>query len=337
MAYWGVRLGQGGQFVGVAREKGFIAVGWNELGDLAWLAAATDEGAARKRLHEEYTRSYGDQGMKGSLREGQIWRFVREIRDGDVVLVPSASKMGVVHFGRVTGSYAYVAAPSDGCPFRLRHTVEWIRDASRKELPAKLGSSVNSMLAVFSLAHRAPEIRAFLAGESEAPHSSPAAVDIFDHIVQRLLDLHPKAFEEFVADYFKAIGYDAEPTSYVADGGIDVVGSLEAEGLATVLLRVQVKRSKSNVGIETVLKTRGALGIDEQGAIISLGGFTENARAEAESEGKKTITLVEGETFVEMLLDHWSDLSEDARKVLGVRPREVAPVRERFEVDAPRR
>jgi len=48
--------------------------------------------------------------------------------------------------------------------------------------------------------------------------------------------------------------------------------------------------------------------------------------------GKKTIILVEGPSFVEMVLEHWDDLDKGPRERLGVRPMERLPVGERFEV-----
>jgi predicted Mrr-cat superfamily restriction endonuclease len=111
MAYWGVRLGKGGQYADLARELGFIAIGWEELGDLSWLAEATDEREAREKLHELFSTKCGQTGMKASIAEGQLWRFVREIRTDDVILVPHVSQ-GLVHIGTVVAGLEYVAAPT---------------------------------------------------------------------------------------------------------------------------------------------------------------------------------------------------------------------------------
>ena len=192
-------------------------------------------------------------------------------------------------------------------------------------------SSLGSLTTVFSLDRRAGFAKALVDGTAPPAPGAKVKDDVIKYIIDRLHSLHPKEFEEFVAAYFVAIGYDAESTPYVGDGGIDVSGVLNAEGLAQLLLRVQVKRTKASVGIETVLKTRGGLGPDEQGAIITLGGFTKRGRENAEAAGLKTITLVGGEQFVEMILEHWEDLPEAARNSLGVQPRE-ATIRDRFVV-----
>jgi len=37
VAYWGIRLGEGGKYVDEGVSRNFIAIGWNELGDLSWM------------------------------------------------------------------------------------------------------------------------------------------------------------------------------------------------------------------------------------------------------------------------------------------------------------
>ena len=325
-------MGKGGRYADAARAGGFVAIGWQELGELSWLTAPSDEKAARARLHDEYVAAFSQTGIKAAIGEGQVWRFVHEIKSGDIVLLPHAAK-GLVHIGEVQGEYVDVPQPTDGCPFRQRRAVKWIRDVPRAQLSIGLLNTLGSLVTVFSVDKRSADIREVLGGGEATPSKIARPKGVVEHILDRLHSMHPREFEAFVAAYFVAIGYDAEPTQYVSDGGIDVAGTLDAEGLAEVVLRVQVKRTKSNVGIETVLKTRGALAVDEQGAIISLGGFTEKARMEAEAAGKKTIVLVEGEDFVAMLLEHWEDLDGDARKLLGIRPKERLPAHQRFLID----
>ena len=36
--YWGIRIGEGGKFVEQARKGKYVAIGWNRLGNLEWVA-----------------------------------------------------------------------------------------------------------------------------------------------------------------------------------------------------------------------------------------------------------------------------------------------------------
>lgn len=331
--YWGVRVGHGGQYADIARKNGYVAIGWDELGDLSWLSDAQDEAAARQKLASRCETTFGVTGMKAAITAGQLWRFARDIQVGDIVFLPNAAK-GRVHVGVVAGLFENVVNPTDGCPYSRRRKVTWVRDLDRSELPAELRFSLGSLTTVFSLARVDHFARAAADGAIAEVGATVkvAHVDVLTHVLDRLYGLHPKAFEEFVADFLSAIGYDAQATPYVGDKGVDVVGTLDAQGLAKVLLRVQVKKTRGNVGIETVLKTRGALAADELGAIVSLGGFTPSARTEAEAPGKKTIALIEGDTLAEMVLEHWDELEPPTQQFLGIRPKERLPVQERFEL-----
>lgn len=332
--FWGVRVGHGGRYAEAARSGGFVAIDWNEFGDMTWVANSEDQKEALGRLQEQYGTLLGITGVRASVGAGQAWRFAKEFSLGDIVFVPHTDK-GKVYVGRVASPYMYLTAPSDGCPYKNRRAVEWIADLDRSAFPQALLRSLGCLTTVFNLDNRAEEILAFLNIDGGHPGKKAHEEDVIAHVRQHLHDLHPKQFEEFVADFLAAVGFDAQPTVYVGDGGIDVAGTLDAQGLAQVLLRVQVKRKVSSVGIDTVLMTRGALAVDEQGAIITLGGFTAQARKEAEAEGKKTIVLIEGTTFVEMILENWQKLRPEVQALLGVQPREVLPVRERFEISSP--
>jgi len=329
--YWGVRVGHGGKYAAIARSHGFIAIGWQEFGDLTWVATAKDEKATLASLQEQYASLLGVTGVRASVGAGQAWRFAQGMVAGDLVFVPDTEKRKI-YVGRITGPYVYVSKPEDDCPYKNRRAVQWLADIQRDSIQQVLLRSLGCLTTVFNLDNRAEEIRSLLKNCGVLPGKKTVSVDVVAHVRQCLHELYPKQFEEFVAEFLAAIGFDAQPTVYIGDGGIDVAGTLDAQGLAQILLRVQVKRKVTAVGIETVLKTRGALAVDEQGAIITLGGFTAQARKEAEAEGKKTIALVEGTAFVEMILENWGKLAPEMQALLGVLPREVLPVRERFEV-----
>ena len=331
--YWGVRVGEGSRYAEIARKGDFVGIGWEETGNLAWLAAMESHEVARAKILKHLEDTYGVTGMKVRLDAGQVARFVREIVVGDIVFMPN-TPIGLVHIGRVSSGYSFTATPTDGCPYLSRRTVEWLKDVPRSELPPGLLSSLGALTTIFSLERRAEEAEAVVYGHNGGGTPPIPTRDVVEHVLSRLHGLSPKDFESFVADFLGAVGFEAQAIGKSGDGGIDVVGTLNAQGLAQVLLRVQVKRTKSSVGNDAVLKTRGALAVDEQGAIITLGGFTAQARREAECEGKKTIVLVEGEAFVEMVLDNWTKLRPATQALVGVRERDMLPVRERFLVVA---
>ncbi len=330
MHYWGVRMGAGGKYAALAREQGFVAIGWEELGDVSRLVSLPDDEMAWKKWVADFGKVFEVSGVRAAIGAGVVWRFVRDIHVGDVVLTPHTEER-LVFIGRVTSDFFTEAAPTDGCPYKYRRRVEWLREARRDELPEPLLGSLGSILTLYSMDKVADHIQVALGGQLVAAPAPLLERNVVAHTIKTLHDLHPRDFEKFVRAVLEAVGFEASNNPYVADGGIDVNGVLNAEGLAEVNLKVQVKRKTSNVGNEDILKTRGALGVDEHGAVVSLGGFTQAAREEAEAPGKKRILLIDGERFVEMILSHWDALDPAAQAVLGIKKKSV-PVHEQFAV-----
>jgi restriction system protein len=327
--FWVVHLGEGGRYVDVARKRGFAAIGWEKLGDLTWLATATESaGDLRRRLMELYRRAYPGSNVAVGLGAGEVWNFVREIAGADTVLLPDPPRKTVLP-GTTVGRYRYVPAPDDGCPYPHRRDVTWDEDREfrRDQLSQRLRNSLGSLLAVFNVDVHSEEL-APLVGRRRV-----TGKELVRFLIQRIYDcISPKDFEKFVAEVLRAMGFEATPTPYVSDKGIDVIGVLNAEGAAQITLAVQAKRVKDRVGIGEVLKIRGALEADSQGAIVSLGGFTKQAQAEAESEQKKkTIALIDGEALVDLVLSHWDELEPKYGARLGIKKRDI-PLIERFSI-----
>jgi len=141
--HWGIRVGVGGasdKYADLAREHSFVAIGWEEMGDLCWLRDAPEPKQAHQELLERYRHIYGASSAQLAMGASQLWRFVREMQAGDVVLLPHTSS-GVIHLGEVAGPYEYLAEPSDGCPQHNCRQMRWLRTVSRRDLPQALLST----------------------------------------------------------------------------------------------------------------------------------------------------------------------------------------------------
>ncbi|GAI44393.1 unnamed protein product, partial [marine sediment metagenome] len=88
-------------------------------------------------------------------------------------------------------------------------------------------------------------------------------------------------FEHFVTHLLTLVGFEATATQYTGDRGVDVIGTLNPEGLANITLKAQVKRISGHISNQDILMLRGTLGVDEHGVLITTGGFTKQAQAEA--------------------------------------------------------
>lgn len=137
-----------------------------------------------------------------------------------------------------------------------------------------------------------------------------------------LAEIEPRNFELLVGSLLRAMGLDEDSidvTRYSKDRGIDVRGTMKAYGLTDVKVAVQVKRWKGNISSETVQKLRGAINpSQEHGIIITNSDFTKAAIQEASVAGVGQITLINGETLIELLLRNQVGVSWEQHRVYSV-------------------
>lgn len=133
--------------------------------------------------------------------------------------------------------------------------------------------------------------------------------------------MHPYRFEHLIRELLAEMGYeDAVVTKQSGDKGIDVVATAKF-GITTVKEVVQVKRVSGTTGRKVIDQLRGVLPLHGaiRGTVIALGTFAAGAKEVAVHVGAAPITLIDGETLIDLLIEH----------EVGVTPRRV----EVYEVD----
>ncbi len=121
----------------------------------------------------------------------------------------------------------------------------------------------------------------------------------------RLLELHPRAFENLIGALLSSIGFEnVVVLRYTGDGGLDIEAELTVGGVTNVKTAVQVKRWKNNVSGKTVRELRGGLTTDQRGLVITTSSFTKDARAEAAGESKAPISLIDGEKLLDLCIEN---------------------------------
>jgi 5-methylcytosine-specific restriction enzyme B len=121
IAYWriGTRLGEKESIWPAMRDGGYVAIGWNALGDLSPLVNADD---AKESIRREFESHYPNDAKVITRKAGEIRNFVKKMEEDDVAV--AADGQNVLGIGRVTGSYRYENVAPTGAPHR--RTVEWI-------------------------------------------------------------------------------------------------------------------------------------------------------------------------------------------------------------------
>ncbi|MGD0596847.1 MAG: restriction endonuclease [Sedimentisphaerales bacterium] len=321
MPYYLVRIGEGSKYIEEGRSGKFIAIGWNEVPNLSKLGSLEEIKKALSKTSYQYTPA------QIAIQSGQLFRFGLEMQNGDTVISPMGSGEYVVG---IVGDYYFEDNPKGGCPYKHRRKVDWQNETIYKEdMSTNLSYALGATLTVFSLEKYANELRSLLAGESYTPADKPQRIR--DLILNGLLELGGKEFEEFVQHLLEIIGFTSETTQYVADKNIDVNGTLNAEGLADITLRIQVKRLRSSISNKEILALRGALRQEEHGCYITLSTFTKSAIEEAQADGKIPIKLVDGEDLAGLVLRHYDDIDDKYKSLFGIRKRKDFNIEDQFE------
>lgn len=110
---WMIGCGAGGEKWPEFREGGFVAVGFEGLGDLRSFKS-------REEIAEALRAADGSEGSKKNDTLA-AWQFTHDIRPGDLVIAKQGTRK-IFGIGEVTGNYKYDAARAS---FRNHRPVKW--------------------------------------------------------------------------------------------------------------------------------------------------------------------------------------------------------------------
>lgn len=108
-----------------------------------------------------------------------------------------------------------------------------------------------------------------------------------------------KAFERYVADAYRALGYQVTRDTQVAGRQTDLIAKQEVPGAPTIKLAVECKDHARPVGIKifsefaTSVVAQCTAGVITGGALVSKSGFTPQAQAAAEQQQDVTLVSLE--------------------------------------------
>jgi len=163
--YWAIHMGQYNMYANLAYNEGFIAIGWNEIGEDLSKYRNLDKGAFFKFLRPIVEKVYAGHS-KGSRGQsiGQIYRFTNLMKTGDIVLMPQ-TKEGKVFAGILEDEYYYDDKPKDKCPYFHRRKVKWVKVIDLNDVPQELKYTLGSIMTVFSINHHSQVIESLISDQ----------------------------------------------------------------------------------------------------------------------------------------------------------------------------
>ena len=105
--YWMVRT-MGGAYYADFIRKNYIAIGYNEISLQQLNNLPQSQKQAKVALKAQFTDAYPDNRSSGHS-VSQLLRFTREVRVGDIVIIPSESAMHVA-IGVITSEMSCISS-----------------------------------------------------------------------------------------------------------------------------------------------------------------------------------------------------------------------------------
>lgn len=296
-------------------DGNFIAIGWDDLGDLSKL------GANREAFKARYKDTYSDEKAGAiPVKAGVNFRFANEMAKGDYVLYPSKIDRNI-YLGEIISDYYF----KDEGDYKHRRDVRWIRNSPRASFSQPALNEIGSAITLFKISNNFEEFIAYAQGEAfenalvdEIDEESVAETAMVteqetrDFITKRLYKRTPDQFEEFVRDLLIAMGYFARTTKINSqrhgDGGVDIIASKDELGFEPPVMKVECKRQiDAKHSRPDVQKLIGTLEGNEVGLFITLGTFSTEARILERS--KPNLRLIDGDTLANLTLAHYHNLN----------------------------
>lgn len=322
MPMWMVRAGQGAGYIEEFETRSLVAVGWSDLGDVA-------PGLSRDKLIQRFYDSGFASGnrYKVAAGAGQLWRFLNEIEvDDDVVTYDPNARHYLV--GTIDSAPRWDPDQIEALP-RVRG-VTWHRKVDRDALSA---SARNSLGAISTLFRVPDDVAAEILGVMsdvvvEVPTGSFDAgaqpEDLFDDararglefIKDRITRMDGDEFEHLVAGLLRAMGYKTRVSPKGPDRGQDIIASPDGLGLEPPRIIVECKhRTKTAMGAPDIRSFLGGRHPDDKGLYISTGGFTREAKYEAD-RASINIALMDFDALVEAIVENYENFDVEARALL---------------------
>jgi restriction system protein len=319
---WAIRAGSQGEGDHLFTEQNYIALGWVQMGNLEQIKP--DRESFKKRYIEAYPNAVAAAVPNGA---GQIFRFVHEMKTGDLVVYPSKVSR-TIYIGRVRSGYIY--NPTISSIFPHLREVDWLKSNPRTSFSQgalyEIGSAMsffmvktysNEFLGLLGGAKRAVEIP-IAQDETVAQVAEDVKENARDFILKKLAqDLKGHPFADFVAHLLGTMGYRTRVSPEGPDGGVDIIAHKDELGFEPPIIKVQVKSSTGNIGDPDVSALYGKVAPTEFGLLIALGGFTAQAKAFARS--KSNLRLIGGVELVDLVLDHYEQFDSRYKGLLPLK------------------
>lgn len=330
-ATWMIRSGDRGYLAPEFRDAGITAIGWSEISDIRLLK---DKSMLVNKIKTAYPEESHGNHMSSA---GQLMRFINEVAIGDTVITYHADSrkyfLGEIKSEALFNTEQFPEYPN-------QRLVNWIASTNRDALGQPSRNVLGSTLTLFKIPEDvAQELFSQKEGSTgyvnqiiiDKP-SAPSSIEIesprqafsdqqelaLSTIEDTVNALSWEEMQELVASLLRAIGYKTTVSPKGADRGKDIFASPDGLGFEEPRIFVEVKHRKGSMGTPDVRSFVGGRRAGDRCLYVSTGGFTQEAKYEAERSAIP-ITLLNLRDLVSWLLDYYEELDGVGKELLPLR------------------
>ena len=297
----------------VALEDDQIIIGWAYAEGL--LDQTLDWEHFREIVRAEY---YSEQPnlRRAGAAAGQMWRFIRDMKGGDLVVVPHWSDFYVA---KITGPAFYDGSNAED-DTAYRRPVIWLND--KRAIPRSIArSALISRMKIQQTTADATDLLDEImdclnVAKSGARPSFDS--DLQARLVRETLDelrsgrMESYGFERLIETVLLGLG--AKSTRIVPrseDKGADIVATFRVAGVFSQVVAVQAKHWQPEPPVDKTVVEQLIRGIEAEqaglGMVITSGTIGEDATEKANQYNEEKgipIELVDGEQFAKLIVEH---------------------------------
>ena len=323
---WVVRAGEDSAYIDEFLSDGVAAIGWSEAGPID---ATTSDEEVRQKFLSAYPEG---KERSRSVGAAMVKRFAREVQPGDLITTYDRNRR-LYPLGTVAGELQwrqhYLA--------RVRK-VKWTHEVDRDALSVSARNSLGAIATMFRLgAEVAAEMLATARPIGDAAAAVPAPPhrpddegltqdsllqDVEERARQfvedRLARLDWDEMQELVAGILRAMGYKTRVSPPGPDRGVDIFASPDGLGLQEPRIFVEVKHREAQMGVQEIRAFLGGRKPGDRCLYVSTGGFTKDARLEAE-RASVPLTLLTMRDLQQLLLQHYDRVDAETQALLPLR------------------
>lgn len=316
---WMVRAGKDAILINDFKEQNKVAIGWN-LGDLTNKSSED----IKSIVNEIYKNNSKQQNSKIYSQE---IRFRFDIKEGDYVLSYNQSTRNYL-IGEIISDYYFSEKFIE--EYTDIRDVKWLGEVPRDKLKVSTKNTLGAISTLFNINEAAKTDILNVFENKESSDEEEGEEDDISILMDEIVDkskefikdkvnsLDWDEMQELVAGLLRAMGYKTIVSPPGSDRGKDIIASPDGLGLEDPVIYVEVKHRNQSMSSSDIRSFKGALKKNNKGIYVSTGGFTTDAKYEAE-RSEIPIILMDLDALIKLIIQYYDNFDSDARSLIPLK------------------